>query len=462
MGCSNFKNVIQMTSEKFTLYSVPHKPQVIRTREGISGTYLLFDPNTPNWVIVNDLGKEIIEMCDGKRNVSEIVTALCEKYGSTHDESIGEILDFVNELKAKFFLLEDEFPPPKRAKKENANLMNLWINVTNRCNLQCIHCHLSSGLPLKDELTKGEIYRIINEAEELGVKHLVVTGGEPLIRKDALNILDYACQHCDRVVLLTNGTLITEGMAQKLGELNLDIQVSLDGAREETHDFIRGPGSFRKTIEGVQNLVKAGTEPHTSMTIMKKNMNEIPEMVQLLRELGIRYLNLPILQIKGRAKDNKSSIELEIEDMIAVIKTVLEVSKEGDIVLSMEKNLQDKIEIKRKIDLCEAGCSVVSVAADGCVYPCAGLHEKEFYAGNIRKQPLEKIWNENGILNWLRSFSVLDIPECRDCDLKFICGGGCHVDRYHAYERLDVRSPECEVQQMLYWHLLAEKMKKIG
>jgi radical SAM protein with 4Fe4S-binding SPASM domain len=151
---------------------------------------------------------------------------------------------------------------------------------------------------------------------------------------------------------------------------------------------------------------------------------------------------------------------LEEDDMISVINAMLEISNTKDIEVSMEKNIRNKIEIKQRIDLCEAGCSVVSVAADGNVYPCAGLHEDEFCAGNIREQPLENIWRESEVLTQFKSFSVLNIPECKDCKLKFICGGGCHVDRYYAYERLDAPTPECNVQQKLYWNLLSEKVRK--
>jgi sulfatase maturation enzyme AslB (radical SAM superfamily) len=232
-----------MTTEEFTLDSVPHKPKNITTKEFPSGLYLLLDPDTPNWIVVNGIGRDIIELCDGEKPLGKIIKVLCENYGEPYEESVEDVLAFANELNGKYFLLEEEFPPPRGADRKDAPFQNLWIHVTNKCNLRCKHCHLSSGASFQDELTTEEIFSIVSQAEQLGVKLLVVTGGEPLVREDILDILNYASEHIDRVLLLTNGTLITDEIAEKLKEFKVDVQVSLDGAQQETQDFIRGKGS---------------------------------------------------------------------------------------------------------------------------------------------------------------------------------------------------------------------------
>lgn len=448
-------------STEFTVDSIPYAPPHVVCKEGTPGLYLLLDPDTPHWVIVEDIGKDLVFLCDGKKTLDEIIITLCKKYGEPYEESVEGVLEFANELKKKQFIQDEEFLPYIPPDKKNAPFQSLWISVTNHCNLRCKHCHLSSGLPLENELTTEEICRLIQEAAELGASKLVITGGEPLLRKDILRILEYGSQNIEKVTFITNGVLITEKMAKKLKEVNITIQVSLDGARQETHDFIRGEGSYKKTVSGLMNLVKAGVQPCISMTILKNNVNEIPEMANLTKKLGIKYLHFPILQIKGRAKENEALVALKNEELVAAMMKILEIPKPGDLQISIEKNVRGKIERMQRVDFCEAGCSMVSVAADGKVYPCNGLHVDEFYAGTIREQPLKDIWKESEVFKRFRLFSLVDIPECRTCDMKFFCGCGCHVDRYFACGRLDVPTPLCEVQKKIYWGLLSEKMKEV-
>lgn len=450
-----------MTTERFTPDSIPHKPQTIRVREVAPATYLLLDPDTPNWVVVDKLGNEIVAMCDGEKTLKEIIAALCEKYEGSYEESAENVLAFANEIREKYFLREEPFPPLGKVDKENVKIHELWINVTNKCNLRCIHCHLSAGVPLEDELTTEEICGIFSQAEEMGVEKITISGGEPLVRDDISSLLEYAHEHIGNITFITNGTLITEEVAEKLSEWNVKVQVSLDGAHEETQDFIRGKGSYKRTLSGLQKLIKAGAHVGVGMTLMKKNINEMHEMVKLVKKLGMKSLHFPVLQLKGRAQEYESLVRLDNEDIVAAIKEMRKISEAEGIEITVERNLRSEIEAMGKKDSCGAGSSIVSIAANGNVYPCAGLHEDEFCAGNIRKQRLEDIHRESEILRKFRVLSVLDIPECKTCDLKFICGGGCHVDTYGAYGRLDKPTPKCESQQRIYWHLLHEKMKEI-
>jgi len=393
-----------MSTDEFTVDSVPHAPPTIVCKKD-AWLYLLLDPDTPNWVIVDDVGKDIIELCNGKTSMKEIIEVLCKKYGEPYEESIEGVLTFANQLRAQQFLQKEEFPPPHGTDRAHMPFKNLWLNVTNQCNLQCIHCILDSGAPLENELTIEEIYQVISDAAELKVERLVITGGEPLLRKDILKILEYACAHVPDV--------------------------------------------------------KAGANPQVSMTMMKKNMNEVSEMVTLVKKLGIKRLHFPILYMKGRAKENESEVALSDKDTVAFIKKTIEISKTEDIKVTVEKYFQNKIVAMHKIDLCAAGVATVNVSADGKVYPCFGFHDAEFCAGSIREQSLKDIWNKSEVLNKFRSFSVLKLPKCQNCELKFICGGGCFVDRYYTCKRLDAPEPRCTILQEVYWYLLFEMVKEV-
>lgn len=449
-----------MTTEKFTLDSIPHLPRIIRVHEAEQAIYLLLDPDTPNWVIVDGMGKEILSMCNGERTLRDIIVAMCKKYNASYEKSAENVLAFANEIKEKYFLQDEPFPPVCRIDKKNTKLVELWINVTNKCNLRCIHCHLSAGVSLEKELTAEEMYSFLSYFKEIGVEKITITGGEPLVREDILNILDYMHEHFKNMVLITNGTLVTEEIARKLSEWGIWVQVSLDGACKEIHEFIRGKNSYEKTISGLQKLIKVGAHVQVGMTLMKKNISDMYEMAKLVKELGMNSLHFPILQMSGRAKEYTSLIEIGDEDILEAIKEMKRISQTEGIEITVERNLRKEIEVLGKKDSCGAGSSILSIAANGDVYPCAGLHEYEFYAGNIREQQLEDIHRESEVLRKFRSFSVLDIPECQNCDLKFICGGGCHVDTYNKYGQLDKPTPKCKAQQAIYWDLLFKKIEE--
>lgn len=442
-----------------TLDSVFYAPKDLVIKKS-KEAYLLLDPNMPNWLVVNEVGKDILAMCDGTKTMEEIIKVLCQKYDESYDKSVENVLDFIKKSKKDQFLKRDPHPPLKRLNKEDMNLIDLWINVTNKCNLRCIHCHLSSGVPLKDEMTTIEIFEVIDEAIGMQLKQLTISGGEPFIRDDILAILEYAHeQPIERLVIITNGTLITEEMAEKLKSCEVDVQVSLEGAKKETHEFIRGRGTYDKTIRGIKTLVHAGVYTRIGMTITKNNMDEMEEMAEFAKNMGLRDLHFIILQEKGRAENNER-LKLRNRDYIAIVKRINEISKSTPISISTEEAFCGKVEKLYKIDLCGAGSSLMSVAANGNVYPCAGLHGEEFCAGNIREQNLKDIWKTSEVFKKLRSLSVLDIEKCFSCDLRFICGGGCHVDAIHAYGRLDMPSPRCEANKKIFWGFLIEKLEE--
>ncbi|MBU6998547.1 MAG: radical SAM protein [Theionarchaea archaeon] len=446
-------------STSFTLDSAPHAPRTVVSRKGSPDLYLLLDPETPNWVIVNTIGKDIITLCDGKTPLQHIIQALCEKYNEPYHESVDSVLAFVNELREKTVLREEEWVPPSTPDKKAVPLHNFWLNVTNACNLRCIHCHQESGPPLENELTEKEICHVISEAQELGARHMTVSGGEPLLRKDILAILAYAYDCMEGIQLITNGTQITDEIARVLKELNVAVQVSLDGAREETQDFIRGKGSYRKVIEGLKTLVRVGAPVTVGMTLMSQNVHEMEEMAHLVKSLGISSLHFPILQMKGRAKQNESQVALEDNDLIEAFKRMKDISKIG-IVTTIEDTLRNEVEKMQRREFCGAGISMMSVSPNGNIYPCAGLHDDRFCGGTIREQTLKDIWETGEVFSELRSLSVLDIPECGECELKYICGGGCHVDRFHDSGELKKVSPKCGVHRELYWYLLMEEARE--
>jgi len=184
-------------------------------------------------------------------------------------------------------------------------ITQVLLLLTNRCNLKCKHCYVSSS-PIGDfGLSKTRVFEIIDEIHlKYGKILLNLSGGEPLSRKkECLEILEYASKKLI-VKILTNGTLITPNIAEKLTELNVKIRISIDGGESKSHDFMRGFGSFEKTIEGVENLRLAGypfKELQIYATISSEGIQEIPKIIQFADKFGIQTIKFETLAIDGRA-----------------------------------------------------------------------------------------------------------------------------------------------------------------
>lgn len=449
-----------MDHEELTLDSILFARETLKVKRE-EGAYLLLDPDTPSWIIVNAIGKDFIMHCNGEKTIRDIIKILCKKYNEKYEESVENVLEFAHEARKNLIIDEDPFLPPERPKRKTDFLSKVWVNVTNNCNLRCIHCHLSSGQKLQNEMSTREILKLINELRDIKTKELVFSGGEPLMRDDFLDIVEHSYfQGFNRITLLTNGILIDDKIARKLSEFKVEVQVSLDGVRKETHESIRGKGTFRSTIEGIRKLVDADVSSRISMTLMKSNIDELEEMGKFIKELGVENLHFSVLQNKGRAKEHQSMIGLKGEDIVEIIKRMTEFSSTTDINIDSEKTIRFKVEKLSRKDLCGAGSTLISIAADGNVYPCSGLHDEEFLAGNIRDQSLRDIWKESETFEKFRSLSLLDIEDCRNCEFKYICGGGCHVEKYHTYGRIDVPAVRCNAEKEIYSYLLSKEIEK--
>ncbi|HID09552.1 TPA: radical SAM protein, partial [Candidatus Micrarchaeota archaeon] len=155
-------------------------------------------------------------------------------------------------------------------------------NVTRRCNLRCAHCYLDAGAGHGGELGTEEALDVVDQISEVGSPLLIVSGGEPFVRSDIMEILEYACSKGLRVAISTNGTLISRGVARRLAELGVVyVGVSLDSPRPDWHDSFRGvEGSFRAALEGIKNCQEAGLHTGIRYTVTRYNVDETPLILE--------------------------------------------------------------------------------------------------------------------------------------------------------------------------------------
>jgi len=316
--------------------------------------------------------------------------------------------------------------------------------LTNACNLACIHCRASAIKdPAPDELSTAEAKHFVDELIEYK-PIIILTGGEPLLRPDVYDIAQYASGHGLRVVLATNGTLLTPDIVRHLKEVGIQrVSISIDGSTKETHDIFRGePGAFDGAMRGINMLKNEGTSFQINTTITKRNLTQIPNIYDLALELGASALHIFLLVPTGRGEEIESE-EIPPQEYERVLNWFYDKSRTSPIQLKAtcaphyfrimrQRAKAEGINITRETHGFEAmtkgclgGSGFCFISSTGNVYPCGYLPA---LAGNIRQKPFKMIWEKSKVFNDLRDPGLLK-GKCGDCEYRAVCGG-CRARAY--------------------------------
>lgn len=322
----------------------------------------------------------------------------------------------------------------------------VW-NMTRRCNLKCIHCYSNSAdIDYPDELTTDEGKKLIDDLAAFGSPVILFSGGEPLLRKDLLELAQYARDKGMRAVISTNGTLITKDIAAKLQKVGLSyVGVSLDGL-EKTHDRFRGKkGAFAAAIEGIRNCRDAGIKVGIRFTVNKHNVADVPDMFELLRKEKIERMCFYHLVYTGRGsklreEDLTHEETRKLIDLIAaqtkrmfddgLSPEILTVDNHADgpyLYLKMKKENPGRArEILELLEMNEgnsSGLGIGCVSWDGEVYPDQFWRNQSL--GNIRNRSFGEIWTDekNEFLMKMKDKKRHVQGRCAGCLWLNVCGG---------------------------------------
>jgi MoaA/NifB/PqqE/SkfB family radical SAM enzyme len=185
-----------------------------------------------------------------------------------------------------------------------AELEFLWLEITNRCNLQCIHCYAESApnQPLSEGMQFEDWLKLIREGASLGCRKVQFIGGEPTVHPRLLDLIDYArIQNFEFIEIYTNGTRLSENLCQEFRLRNVHLAVSVYGAAGPVHDKVTlRSGSFQKTIEGVKRALTHGIPVRVGIIEMPENEGTIDASIALLREIGVKSIQVDRLRGIGR------------------------------------------------------------------------------------------------------------------------------------------------------------------
>ena len=341
----------------------------------------------------------------------------------------------------------------------------VW-NCTRACNLKCRHCYAGNGEEgsgIRDEMRGDEARTMIDDLASFGCPVLLFSGGEPCLRPDLVDLMGYAKDRGMRVVLSTNGTLITSELAARFASVGLSyVGVSLDGLKP-THDLFRGvSGAFEQALAGIRNAKAAGIKVGLRMTLNRGNWREVPAIFGLMKREGIDRACFYHLVYAGRGSALIGE-DLSHAECRAVVRTIMDETKawfaeggrpeiltvdnhaDGPFVY-LELLKEDPARAAEVLELLKmnqgnsSGNGIGCVSWDGEVYADQFWRHRSF--GNVRLRRFSEIWQDDE-MRPLKDKRPFVKGRCATCRWLDVCGGNFRVRAEAATGDLWAPDPAC-------------------
>ncbi len=410
------------------------------------GVHIFINPYWGGKFVTDDKGALIIEMMDKERDEEKLVQLIAEKMNINPFEAAARLVSFTEQLYKRRMLGETDNVASETPKPDFG-----FLEITRKCDTRCRLCYVDSGQELPDSLTIEEIFTAIDQMAELGVENIALTGGDPLTRKDLPEILEYIHKQKKLKPAISTSLLsLTEELAQKMSDLAVAVQISLDGSTAELNDWNRGQGSFDKTMQGVQLLNKYQVPFRFACVINKHNINDLQNLVELGVRLGAREVAFGKVKLAGRAARLNEAVMPTSEEMTGAYHQLYRSdfdTRQANIKVRCKHNQALISGLDNRVGClpCGAGRTFVHVTYNGDVIPCSLFNGcPEFLLGNIHKDKLTNLWSHSPVYQYFRETTADDIEACRNCPVKYLCGGGCRADAYISHGNLEATCSDCE------------------
>jgi heme b synthase len=325
-----------------------------------------------------------------------------------------------------------------------------WIawEITRRCNLRCVHCRSSSSLEVEahPDFPIAEAYRILDDIADYAKPVIVLSGGEPLMRKDVFQIAKYGTDKGLRMCIATNGTLVDDEICEKIKDSGIRIaSLSLDGSEEAVHDNFRGQkGAFTGIINAARLFKKHGIEFIINSSFTKRNQEDIPKVYKLAKEIGATAWYLFMIVPTGRGEEIMNEL-ISKEDYEKILEWHYQMEKnEKDLLVRptcaphyyrivLQKSKEEGSQFQRRTlkfstggsKGCIAGQLIALIDVDENVLPCSYFPKP---AGNLKEQSFRDIWEKSELFRELRDFKKYK-GKCGSCEYITVCGG-CRARAY--------------------------------
>ena len=369
-------------------------------RYWVDDRLLLVAPQVPAWLVVDvETFNQIDHLCATQRGKGEEIA-----------------LDRATLKRLKDLVFRHNFV--ERAEPAN-KYIRVQAHLTNRCNLRCPHCYVSSGLAEPNELGKEDWLQVCRFFRDLDAPiHFSVSGGEPTLVKWLPDLMHFAKVECGfQTAVLTNGLLFSGEKIEQLSGLVDTYAVSLDGASADTHDAMRGRGTFSKTLKTLRMLLETDARVGLNICVRRSNAQDLVENLGGLLSTFDRAMDVDLASVipEGRALEFSPETlpPQEVQAIISTISKQLLGARWSPTRASPREN-------------CGFGTSFV-IYANGDVSPCI---TRRFRRGNIRQDGVQGVFGD--LTRLAEKMKVYNLPECKSCGLNTLCGGKCHLSQMRA------------------------------
>src|SRR4051795_11397642 len=315
----------------------------------------------------------------------------------------------------------------------------LTWELTYGCNLACVHCLSSSGRRDPRELTTAELFGVVDELSAMQVFYVNIGGGEPTLRPDFWDVLDYCVDSKVGVKFSTNGSRINAAAAARIASTDyVDVQISIDGADAATNDAVRGPGSFEVATSAMQRLADAGcADFKVSVVVTRENVGQLDDFLALTQRFGA-HLRLTRLRPSGRGADVWDRLHPTADQQRELYRWLVE---RPDVLTGDSFfHLSALGEALPGLNLCGAGRVVCLIDPVGDVYACPFVLHEQFKAGSVRDEGgFPVVWRTSALFQELREPD--SAGACASCGSYDACRGGCMAAKFFTGLPLDGPDP---------------------
>jgi radical SAM protein with 4Fe4S-binding SPASM domain len=419
-----------------------------------SHVLVIADPERP-WMMHGQRGMRVrlnaqalalIRACNGKHTVAEITQIEADRSGLPAERVQGNVMSLLEGLESKGLL-------ELSAERCQFSLETVSLELTNQCNLHCRHCVYGHRVDqaLRDRLPLPLIERVVTEMAEMGGREIFLTGGEPSLHPDFLEIAQMGKAHGLRVIIQTNGVHLTDTMIERLHTMGVDkVIISLDGVTPETNDAIRGSGTFVRATATLRQLQAASVPVAICFTACKINQPEWTRLGELCEMFKLDTIQSSEVAIWGRAAEYEHELGLSAQEIHEFRRIALGLVTRGLGQRPIQARVGEDEGRGYWREMCVAGRTKCTVLHNGDLLTCSMCDQPELVVGNLHRASLRDLWENAPIFQQFRELSVLQFEPCATCAYQFVCGGGCRAKAYMLHGNLR-GSPcplDCEWRRM--------------
>ena len=382
---------------------------------------LLIDPERSSWVVVSKSMADLLCKLDGSKTVEEIIRDTNDRVQK--DVSQQLISGFEKLFRLGVFKNDDDY-----SNYQSQTLDQVYFNLTKKCNLQCIYCYASAGMnnALK-EMPLDFWNNVVMQLKQLNPRSSIcLTGGEALLFDGFWQLAEKVRENGLGLSLITNGTLAKPDDAPRFKSLFHNIKISLDSLDENINAVTRGTGVLRKAMRFIDRLIAEDFKPTIMVVVTKENAHRLSEFKAVFED-RVNMIYQP-MYVMGRASDDDILGLTAAQYYSALDSAKIDKMKEENTIVR-----------NRRLVWCGMGRNVLSIEADGRIYPCHLLHNEELKLGDLNQDDISAIWSRSSF----RKNSVDDIEECCTCEIRYLCGAPCRARAYFVKGSIFRKDPLC-------------------